>query len=123
MPAVAQELYVVQRGAAAVPFAAVLPPFTLSLIQSHPACDMQLGLVVLGNLAGTAEGCLLLLRSPLLAKVEQQLHHLLQRRDGVRIAALLEPVVSLAAHAEGQKQILRAANAPGKIYVSCTRAP
>ena len=78
---------------------------------------MQLGLVVLGNLAGTAEGCLLLLR------VEQQLHHLLQRRDGAKIAALLEPLVSLAAHAEGQKQILRAASAPGKIYVSCTRIP
>ena len=84
---------------------------------------MQLGLVVLGNLAGTAEGCLLLLRSPLLAKVEQQLHHLLQRRDGAKIAALLEPLVSLAADAEGQKQILRAASAPGKIYVSCTRIP
>ena len=75
---------------------------------------MQLGLVVVGNLAGSGEGCLLLLRSPFLPKVEHQLHHLLQHRDGPRIAALLGPLVSLAAHAEGQKQILRAANAPGK---------
>ena len=79
---------------------------------------MQLALVVVGNLAGTTEGCLLLLRSPLLAKVEQQLHHLLQRRDGSRVAALLEPLVSLAAHAEGQKQLLRAASAPGKLAVT-----
>ncbi len=72
-------------------------------------------MVVVANLAATSEGCLLLLRSPLLAKTEQQLHHLLQRRDGSRIAALLEPLVNLAAHAEGQKQILRSASAPGQL--------
>lgn len=74
---------------------------------------LQLGLTVVSNLAATAEGAALVLKSPLLAKVEQQLHHLLPRRDGVRTAALLEPLVNLAAHAEGQKQLLRTASAPG----------
>ena len=74
---------------------------------------VQLGAVVVANLAATSEGCLLLLRSPVLANTEQQLHHLLQRRDGPQVAALLQPLINLASHAEGQKQILRAATAPG----------
>ena len=81
----------------------------------HPSVLMQLGLTVISNLAATAEGAALLLRSPLLCKTEQQLHHLLQRREGPRTAALLRPLVSLAVHAEGQKQILRAAAAPGQL--------
>ena len=75
---------------------------------------VQLGMTTVANLAGSADGCLLLLRSPLLAKTEQQLHHLLQRRDGLRVAAFLEPLINLAAHAEGQKQILRCTSAPGE---------
>ena len=76
---------------------------------------MQLGLSVISNLAASGEGAALLLKSSLLAKVEQQLHHLLPRRDGPRTAALLEPLVNLAAHAEGQKQLLRTASAPGQL--------
>ena len=72
-------------------------------------------MTVVANLAGTAEGCLLLLRSCLLAGTEQQLRHLVQRRDGPRVAALLNPLINLASHAEGQKQILRCASAPGKV--------
>ena len=75
---------------------------------------VQLGMTTVANLAGSADGCLLLLRSPLLAKTEQQLHHLLQRRDGLRVAAFLEPLINLAAHAEGQKQVLRCTSAPGE---------
>lgn len=89
--------------------------FSIMSTCSMPNLDvlMQLGLTVLSNLAATAEGAALLLKSPLLTKTEQQLHHLLQRREGLRTAALLGPLVNLAAHSEGQKQILRAASAPG----------
>lgn len=89
--------------------------FTIMSSCSMPDLEvlMQLGLTVLSNLAATSEGAALLLKSPLLTKTEQQLHHLLQRREGPRTAALLGPLVNLAAHTEGQKQILRAASAPG----------
>ncbi len=75
---------------------------------------VQMGMTTVANLAGSAEGCLLLLRSPLLAKTEQQLHQLLQRRDGPRVAAFLEPLINLSAHAEGRKQVLRCTSAPGE---------
>ena len=74
---------------------------------------LQLGLTVLSNLAATADGAAFLLKSPLLSKTEQQLHHSLQRREGPRTTALLGPLINLAVHSEGQKQILRAASAPG----------
>lgn len=80
---------------------------------------LQLGLTVISNLAATAEGAALLLKSPLLSKTEQQLHHWLQRREGPRTSALLGPLVNLAVHCEGQKQLLRAASAPGQIPHHC----
>ena len=79
-----------------------------------PSVLLQLGLTVISNLAATAEGAALLLKSPLLSNTEQQLHHLLQRREGPRTSALLGPLINLAVHGEGQKQILRAACAPGQ---------
>lgn len=81
----------------------------------EPNVVMQLGLTVVSNLAATAEGAALLLKSPLLAKTAQQLHHSLQRREGPRTAALLGPLVNLAVHTEEQKHILRAASAPGPL--------
>ncbi|DBB03962.1 TPA: hypothetical protein ACH3X1_013032 [Trebouxia sp. C0004] len=101
-----------------------LPQRILTLV-NKPSLDLptlELGMATVANLAGSAEGCLLLLRSPLLAKTEQQLHHLLQRRDGPRVAAFLEPLINLAAHAEGQKQILRCTSAPGLLDLALTAA-
>lgn len=86
---------------------------TLQSVQPQSVL-LQLGLTVISNLAATAEGAALLLKSPLLSKTEQQLHHLLQRRDGLHTAALLRPLVNLAGHGEGQKQIVRATCAPGQ---------
>ena len=80
-----------------------------------PSVRLQLGLTVVSNLAATAEGAALLLKSPLLPKSEQQLHYSLQRREGPRTSALLGPLINLAVRGEGQKQILRAASAPGQI--------
>ena len=85
------------------------------LYHSHHTMIAQLGLTVVANLAATAEGAAIALKSPLLAKTEQQLHQTLLRHDGARVAALLELLVNLAAHAEGQKQLLRAASAPGQL--------
>lgn len=87
---------------------------TLQYVQLQSVL-LQLGLTVISNLAATAEGAALLLKSSLLSKTEQQLHHLLQRRDGLHATALFQPLVNLAGHGEGQKQILRAASAPGHI--------
>ena len=86
-----------------------------SAVRPTPSVLLQLGLTVITNLAATAEGAALLLKSSLLSKTEQQLHHLLQRRDGLHTTALLRTLVNLAVHGEGQKQILRAASAPGQI--------
>ena len=74
---------------------------------------LQMAVTVIANLACTGEGCLLLLRSGLLPKTEQQMHQLLQRKEGTRTAALLRPLIHLAAQPEGQKQILRSTSAPG----------
>ncbi|KAL0055596.1 hypothetical protein WJX82_002269 [Trebouxia sp. C0006] len=97
---------------------------TLVLV-NKPNLDLptlEMGMTTVANLAGSAEGCLLLLRSPLLAKTEQQLHQLLQRRDGPRVAAFLEPLINLSAHAEGQKQVLRCTSAPGLLDLALTAA-
>ena len=89
-----------------------------------PSVLLQLGLTVVSNLAATAEGAALLLKSPLLSKTEQQLHHSLQRREGLRTSALLGPLINLAVHGEGQKQILRAASAPGQTphHLACNKS-
>ena len=80
---------------------------------------LQLAVTVIANLACTSEGCLLLLRSGVLPKTE---HQLLQRREGSRTAALLRPLIHLAAQPEGQKQILRSTSAPGvgSLLICCS---
>ena len=95
-------------------FHSILPLHNSIVLSSAESCMFaQLTVTVIANLACTPEGCLLLLRSSLLPKTEQQLHQLLQRKDSVRTAAMLRPLIHLTAHHEGQKQILRSTAAPG----------
>lgn len=89
-----------------------------SMVVDSDVAALQLVVTVIANLACTSEGCLLLLRSNLLPKLEQQLHQLLQRKEAARLGSLLRPLIHLAAQPEGQKQILRSVSAPGKLMIA-----
>ena len=74
---------------------------------------VQAAATTLGNLAASPLGCTLLLKTSLLSDAQQLLHQLLQRRDGQRLAALLEVLANAAAQPEGLKQMLKTQDAPG----------
>ncbi|KAK9824474.1 hypothetical protein WJX72_010621 [[Myrmecia] bisecta] len=77
--------------------------------------------VVLRNLAASADGAALLLKTGFLADCQRLIHHSLHAKDSARLAALLPVLVNVAAHAEGQKCILRSSAAPGllDLILSC----